>query len=76
MFLSRGFFGANGIHPNLADRTLNDINAGTSSARAWIILGNNGRMTTHTDTFGDNVSSAEWLTGTVTAAEAALYGLS
>lgn len=75
MFAARGFFGSGTTRPNLTDLSLFDINTGESDAEAYVIFGNTGALTTHTDTVGDNVVANQWLTSIVTPAEAGLYEL-
>jgi hypothetical protein len=75
MLASRGFFGSGAIKPNLTDRSLVDVNAGASDAEAYVIFGNDGRLTVHTDTAGTGTVSNQWLTGAVSPSEAGLYEL-
>lgn len=75
MFAARGFFGSGGTKPNLTDHSLTDINTGASDAEAYVIFGNDGSLTTHTDSFGNVTVADEWLTGVVTPSEAGLYEL-
>lgn len=75
MFAARGFFGSGTTRPNLTDHALFDINTGESDAEAYVIFGNDGSLTTHTDSFGNTTVVNEWLTGLVTPAEAGLYEL-